>query len=290
MSPPYETVRSVPTGPARRGPTGIEPARITAGQPGLDKGAVTREGATARIDAHGVYYKTLNEQIREQVAVGVTTVILDNVNGQRYIGAGISADDLTIVVNGVPGNDLATFMDGPTVVVTDNAQDGVGNTMNRGLVAVEGDAGDVLGYGMRGGRIYVRGDVGYRVGIHMKAYEQQHPVLVIGGRARDFFGEYMAGGEMLLLGLGVADEHIVGSYVGTGMHGGVIYIRGRVAPHQLGKEVGVTEPTVAEMARIEELVTDFCRVHRLDPEPAMVGPFVKISPFTHRPYGKMYAY
>ena len=290
MSPSYETVRSVPTGPARRGPTGIEPARITAGQPGLDKGAVTREGATARIDAHGVYYKTLNEQIREQVAVGAATVILDNVNGQRYIGAGISADGLTIVVNGVPGNDLATFMDGPTVVVTDNAQDGVGNTMNRGLVAVEGDAGDVLGYGMRGGRIYVRGDVGYRVGIHMKAYEQQHPVLVIGGRARDFFGEYMAGGEMLLLGLGVADEHVVGSYVGTGMHGGVIYIRGQVAPHQLGKEVGVTQPTVADEARIEELVTDFCRVHRLDPSPALAGPFVKIAPFTHRPYGKMYAY
>lgn len=290
MSPSYETVRSVPTGPARRGPTGIEPARITAGQPGLEKGAVTREGATARIDAHGVYYKTLNEQIREQVAVGVTTVILDNVNGQRYIGAGISADDLTIVVNGVPGNDLATFMDGPTVVVTDNAQDGVGNTMNRGLVAVEGDAGDVLGYGMRGGRIYIRGDVGYRVGIHMKAYEEQHPVLVIGGRARDFFGEYMAGGEMLLLGLDVADGHVVGSYVGTGMHGGVIYIRGQVAAHQLGKEVGVTQPTAAEAARIEELVTDFCRVHRLDPQPALVGPFVKISPFTHRPYGKMYAY
>ncbi|MHB9149759.1 MAG: GltB/FmdC/FwdC-like GXGXG domain-containing protein [Thermoleophilia bacterium] len=290
MSPSYETVRSVPTGPARRGPTGIEPARITAGQPGVEKGAVTLEGDTARIDAHGVYYKTLNEQIREQVAVGVTTVILDNVNGQRYIGAGISADGVTIVVNGVPGNDLATFMDGPTVVVTDNAQDGVGNTMNRGLVAVEGDAGDVLGYGMRGGRIYVRGDVGYRVGIHMKAYEQQHPVLVIGGRARDFFGEYMAGGEMLLLGLGVEDDCIVGSYVGTGMHGGVIYIRGEVASHQLGKEVGVTQPTAADEARIGELVTDFCQVHRLDAKLAPADSFVKIAPFTHRPYGKMYAY
>ena len=61
-----------------------------------------------------------------------------------------------MVVNGVPGNDLATFMDGPTVIVNDNAQDGIGNTMNRGLVVVNGDAGDVLGYGMRGGRLYVK--------------------------------------------------------------------------------------------------------------------------------------
>jgi glutamate synthase domain-containing protein 3 len=288
--PSSDAIRNVPTGPARRGPTGIEPARIAAGQPGQDKGAVTRDGTVAHIDSRGIYYKTLNEQIRELVEAGVTKVVLDGINGQRYIGAGISADDLTIVVNGVPGNDLATFMDGPTVVVTDNAQDGIGNTMNRGLVAVEGDAGDVLGYGMRGGRIYVRGDVGYRVGIHMKAYQDQRPVVVAGGRARDFFGEYMAGGEMILLGLGVPDGQIVGSYIGTGMHGGVIFIRGEVAAHQLGKEVGVAEPSPEDKSRVEELVTDFCRVHRLDPAPILTVPFVKIAPFTHRPYGKLYAY
>ena len=63
------------------------------------------------------------------------------------------------------------FMDGPTLEVFGNAQDGVGNTMNAGTVIVHGDAGDVLGYGMRGGKVFIKGDVGYRVGIHMKAYE-----------------------------------------------------------------------------------------------------------------------
>lgn len=290
MSPNYQTVRSVPTGPARRGPTGIEPARITAGQPGQDKGAVSREGDTAHIDAQGVYYKTLNEQIRELVALGVTTVALDNINGQRYIGAGIHAEGVTIVVNGVPGNDLATFMDGPTVVVKENAQDGIGNTMNSGLVVVEGDAGDVLGYGMRGGRIYVRGDVGYRVGIHMKSYLDQSPALVIGGRARDFFGEYMAGGEMVLLGLGESTEPLVGSYVGTGMHGGVIYVRGEVKEHQLGKEVGVAAPSRGEQTHIEDLVGDFCRVMGYDAAGVLGQPFIKLFPHSHRPYGKLYAY
>lgn len=33
---------------------------------------------------------------------------------------------------------------------------------------------------MRGGRIYVRGDAGYRTGIHMKAYEDKTPVMIIG--------------------------------------------------------------------------------------------------------------
>src|SRR5665811_2034404 len=177
-------------------------------------------------------------------------------------------------------SDLATFMDGPTVIVNDNAQDGIGNTMNRGLVVVNGDAGDVLGYGMRGGRLYVRGDVGYRVGIHMKSYKDRRPVIVIGGLARDFFGEYMAGGELILLGLGESEDAIVGSYVGTGMHGGLIFLRGTVEEHQLGKEVAVTTPDAADAARLEDVVGDFCRVMGLDIGEVMSVPFVKLFPYS----------
>ena len=167
MTPNSAVVRSVPTGPARKGPTGIEPARITAGQPGTDRGEVTRTGRRSVIDSAGVYYKTLNEQIREEIETGANEVVLDNVIGQRYIGTGLAYPGVTVTVNGVPGNDLAAFMNGPTLVVNENAQDGVANTMNSGLVIINGDAGDVLGYGMRGGSVYVRGNVGYRVGIHM---------------------------------------------------------------------------------------------------------------------------
>jgi glutamate synthase domain-containing protein 3 len=282
-------VRRVPTGPARKGPQGMEPSRITAGQPGTDKGPVTRRGHKARIDARGVYYKTLNEQIREQLDAGARHLVLDNVNGQRYIGAGLKAPGVTIEINGVPGNDLATFMDGAAVLVNENAQDGVANTMNSGLVVVDGDAGDVLGYGMRGGSLYVRGDVGYRVGIHMKAYQDRRAVVIVGGRARDFFGEYLAGGELVVLGLGLPRGSVLGSYVGTGMHGGVIYVRGDVSPRQLGKEVGAAEPGPEDRVRIEELVGDFCAVMDVDPAVVLADPFVKLYPRTHRPYGKLYA-
>ena len=54
---------------------------------------------------------------------------------------------------------------------------------------------------MRSGKIFIKGDVGYRVGIHMKAYENLYPVIIIGGTAQDFLGEYMAGGLLIVLGL-----------------------------------------------------------------------------------------
>ncbi|RKY65759.1 MAG: hypothetical protein DRQ02_09810 [Candidatus Latescibacterota bacterium] len=45
---------------------------------------------------------------------GEQQIVLDNVNGQRYIGCGLK-QPVQLVVNGVPGNDLAAFMDGPTI-------------------------------------------------------------------------------------------------------------------------------------------------------------------------------
>jgi glutamate synthase domain-containing protein 3 len=99
----------------------------------------------------------------------------------------------------------------------------------------------------------------------------------------------MAGGELIVLGLGQSLDPIVGSYVGTGMHGGVIYIRGEVSSDQVGKEVGIARPEGSEQDRIDELVIDFCRVMDLDARGILLEPFSKLYPFSHRPYGKMYA-
>ncbi|MDO9107704.1 MAG: hypothetical protein Q7U89_01760 [Coriobacteriia bacterium] len=106
---------------------------------------VSIEGDVATIECKSVYYKHVNEAIRAAFAGGVKTVKLMNINGQRYIGTGISGKDLRIEVQGTAGQDLAMFMDGPTVEIFGNAQDGVGNTMNAGKVVVHGVAGDVLG-------------------------------------------------------------------------------------------------------------------------------------------------
>jgi len=253
--------------------------------------AATREGDVLTLDVQSRYYKQVNEAIRAGFADGVKTVKLVNVNGQRYIGTGIKGKDLKIEVHGTPGQDMAMFMDGPTLEVFGNAQDGVGNTMNAGTVYVHGDAGDVLGYGMRGGKVFVRGDVGYRVGIHMKAFENLVPIMVCGGKARDFFGEYMAGGLLVLLGIETqfADQPLVGSFCGTGMHGGTIFIRGEVEPWQVGKECGIFTADEDDLKRLRPVLEEWCEQFGHSVDEVLSVPFTKLVPVSHRPYGKLYA-
>jgi len=246
---------------------------------------------TVRLDAEGVHYRLLNERIREAVRAGAREVVIDNVCGQRYIADALSGE-ITLSVHGTPGNDLAAFMSGPTVIVRGNAQDGVGNTMDAGLVVIHGNTGDIAGHSMRGGRIYVRGNAGYRVGIHMKAYHDFFPVVVIGGRAGDFLGEYMAGGLLVVLGFDPdkSGRPVVGELAGTGMHGGTILVRGGVDPRTVGKEVRLEPPSATDMELLGEYLKEYCRHFGISPAAVMEKPFTKLFPYTHRPYGKLYAY
>lgn len=243
-----------------------------------------------QIDAKGLDARTLNERIREALAAGAEEVVLNNVCGHRYIGAGlVTAARMT--VNGTPGNDLGCFMEGARLIVRGNVQDGVANTMSSGEIVVHGRAGDVLGYAMRGGRVLVRGDAGYRVGIHMKAYENCVPVIVIGGGAGDYLGEYMAGGMLVVLGLGREQGRpLVGRCFGTGMHGGEIFVRGAVGEDRLGREVGAVAMDDEAWDRLAPHLADFAREFGVDP--ALLGPerFTRLVPVSHRPYGKIYAY
>ena len=54
------------------------------------------------IDAKGVYYRELNEQIRAAIDAGEKDIVLKNINGQYYIGTGITKK-LNITVEGVSG-------------------------------------------------------------------------------------------------------------------------------------------------------------------------------------------
>jgi glutamate synthase domain-containing protein 3 len=251
------------------------------------------------IDAKNLHYRDLNDQIHQALRHGARDILLRNVNGQRYIGDGIRGN-IKISIEGVPGNDLAAFMDGPSIIVNSNAQDAVGNTMNGGKVVIHGHAGDVLGYGMRGGKLFIQGDVGYRVGIHMKAFKKHVPVIIVGGTARDFLGEYQAGGVIILLGLdrdglgskASATEHkpLAGNYIGTGMHGGIIYIRGEVDPFQLGKEVSISPIDEKDSEKLKLYLREYCDDFGLSIDDVMRDRFIKLLPTHLRPYGKIYAY
>jgi glutamate synthase domain-containing protein 3 len=244
----------------------------------------------AKIDANGVYYRELNARLRELVTNSVQRVELHNVYGQRYIGTDLDKP-VEIEIFGTPGNDLGAFMDGPRITVHGNAQDGCGNTMNSGEIIVHGHAGDIIGLSARGGKIFVREDIGYRAGIHMKEYGDKKPVVVVGGTAQDFLGEYMAGGILVLLGLNLNKrEKHKANFIGTGMHGGVIYLRGSVEDYQLGKEVGVAELEEADHQILKKLVGEFAACFGYDAEKILKSKFTKLFPRWLRPYGRLYAY
>lgn len=246
-----------------------------------------------RIDAGGLHYRHLNEIVRQAIDQGETDLLLDRVNGQRYIGDGLLGK-VQIRIKGTPGEDLAAFMDGPTIKVEGNAQDAVANTMNSGKVIISGMAGDVLGYAMRGGKLYVAGDAGYRVGIHMKSYRDQVPVIIIGGQVADFLGEYMAGGVLIVLGMGQEEgSHShppAGDYLGVGMHGGAIYLRGAVDPDRIGKEISPTDLTEEDHRLLRGELAEFCKDVGWELEEVLKSPFTKLVPLSNRPYGGHYSY
>lgn len=249
-----------------------------------------KEENMVKIDASGVYYRDLNARLREVVAGGAGRIELNNVCGQRYIGTDLNKP-VEIEIFGTPGNDLGAFMNGPRIVVHGNAQDCCGNTMNEGEIVIHGHAGDIIGLSARGGKIFVREGVGYRAGIHMKEYREKKPVLVIGGTAQDFLGEYMAGGVLIMLGLDLDKGSCYRTrYIGTGMHGGVIYLRGNIEEHQLGKEVGITELDENDRCILEQKVTEFAGCFGHDAGEVLAGSFIKLFPRWLRPYGRLYAY
>jgi glutamate synthase domain-containing protein 3 len=245
---------------------------------------------TFELDAWGLSTLELNSSILEAAKNGATRIVLKRVFGQRYIGTRLSGlPPMEIEIFGTPGNDLGAFMDGHTVVVHGNGQDGVGNTMNEGEIIVHGLAGDILGMSMRGGEVYVKGNAGYRVGIHMKEYAQKRPVIVIGGTARDFLGEYMAGGVLVVLGLETGGRHAM-RFVGTGMHGGVIYIRGEVNRQQLGREVEALQLIEEDRRLLTRYLIAYSRHFGSEGLDFDLERFTKLIPLSKRPYGGVYSH
>ncbi|MEJ2744385.1 MAG: hypothetical protein P8123_01665 [bacterium] len=242
------------------------------------------------IDASELNHRLLNDAIHSAIENGERNIVLDRVNGHRYICAGVKSD-VGMKIHGIPGNDLGAFMDGPRIEVFGNGQDAIANTMNSGRIAIHGHAGDVLAYGMRGGELLIRNDAGYRVGIHMKAFKDLVPTIVIGGTVKDFLGEYMAGGIIIVLALDSGSVPPAGFGVGSGAHGGAIYIRGRLRDEQLGKEIRKVPFTKEDQLILKGKIGDFCRNFNIPKlQTILKSRFSKYVPLSHRPYGKLYAY
>lgn len=232
-------------------------------------------------------YEKINEMIKTQLQKQNKAVVKD-VNGQRYIGCAMDQGK-TIEVYGTPGNDMACYLNGGKVVVYGNCQDAVGNTMNGGEIIVHGHAGDAMGYGMRDGQIFIRDNVACRGGIHIKEFRQMHPTIVIGKNAGSFLGEYMAGGTIVLLGLGLKrGEKLFGTHCASGMHGGKIFVRGSFPKENLSPNIKVSTLMEEDKKELEALVKKYCRYFDCSFDEIMKKSFKKLEPATSRPYANLY--
>ena len=235
-----------------------------------------------RIDCKDKHFSEIGEMIRHTQE---TEIIIDNAQGHRYIASGVGGKDIQI--NGTPGNALGAYLDGSKITVNGNAQDAVGDTMNEGLIVVHGNSGDATGYSMRGGKIFIKGNAGYRAGIHMKAYKEKFPVLVIGGKAGSFLGEYQAGGIIIVLGIGSESKINVGYFTGNGMHGGKIILRGDSLP-DLPEQISARLANAEDSQEIRKYVEEYCSYFGGDAKEIMDGNFYVITPNSANPYKQLY--
>ena len=233
------------------------------------------------INATGLDYKELNEMLRSVRG----TCNINDCLGQRFIAAGIS--DKTVTISGIPGNALGAYLNGAKLEVLGNAQDAVGDTMNDGTIVIHGNVGDAAGYAMRGGSIYIKGNAGYRAGIHMKAYREKIPVMVIGGHAGSFLGEYQAGGVIVVLGLDET-KRIVGNFPCTGMHGGKLFLRSDCRETGFPDQVTARPATDEDRVEIGRYVSEYCRLFGGNKEQYLDHPFTVVTPDSKNPYKRLY--
>ncbi len=234
------------------------------------------------IHAENQSFSALNEAIRTAGACCRITGCL----GHRFIASGMR--DCTIEIDGIPGNALGAYLNGATITVNGNAQDAVGDTMNDGRIVIHGNIGDAAGYAMRGGELYIQGNAGYRAGIHMKAYKEKKPVIVIGGRAGSFLGEYQAGGLIVVLGLHRDGKPIVGNFPCTGMHGGKMVLRGDASAVQLPERTNRHSATAEDMAELRPVIEQFCTLFGYSSEKLLHDDYTVITPDSKNPYKQMY--
>ena len=139
-----------------------------------------------------------------------------------------------------------------------------------------------------GGAIYIKDNAGYRAGIHMKEYKDKKPVIVIGGRAGSFLGEYQAGGVIVVLGLHKDARPIVGNFPATGMHGGKMILRGSVDGIVFPPQVNLRTATEADKAEFAPYIRSYGAYFGVDADALLADTYTVVTPDSKNPYRQMY--
>ena len=225
------------------------------------------------------------KEINDAIKASDGNARLTEVLGERFIACGLKTGKVEI--HGTPGNALGAYLDGAEIRVLGNGQDAVGDTMNEGKIVVFGSVGDTLGYAMRGGKIFVRDNVCYRAGVHIKEYGDKKPLIVIGGHAGCFLGEYMAGGVIIVLNKDNAAD-AVGDYSGVGMYGGKILVRAESLDTVLPEQIKCRRTESGELAEFTPYIKEYAEAFGVDYETLVTGTFYLLQPDSSNPYKRLY--
>jgi len=124
--------------------------------------------------------------------------------------------------------------------------------------------------------------------IHMKAYREKFPVMIIGGCAGSFLGEYQAGGLIIVLGLHKGHKRIVGNFPCTGMHGGKMFLRGSCEDIAFPGQVTARCAATEDLEQIREYLSEYCADFGYSADTLLSDPFTVITPDSKNPYKQMY--
>ncbi|MFB6293593.1 MAG: glutamate synthase-related protein, partial [Halonotius sp.] len=223
-------------------------------------------------------------------AVGAT---LSHEISERYDGAGLADDTITVDFDGIAGQSFGAFLaNGVTMDLTGAANDYVGKGMSGGKLIVqtppdaayEADQNILIGnvalYGATQGEAYINGVAGERFGVRNSGVKA-----VVEG-VGDHGCEYMTGGVVAVLGE-------TGRNFAAGMSGGVAYIYDPDGEFEAKLNTGMVTFSESLTQTDERMLTRMVENHAeytdsdraaelLDDWAAEVGNFVRVFPDAYR--------
>ncbi|MGI9389663.1 MAG: GXGXG motif-containing protein [Boseongicola sp.] len=167
------------------------------------------------VDCDGLTTTEVNRKIRDLMAEGYGTIVLQNPRGMHSLGVGILSR-LNLIIEGSTGYFAIGLIDGPNVRVTGRVGWSCGENMMSGTVVIEKNAGSTFGAAIRGGDLVCRGSVGSRTGI-----DQKGGTILVGGDTGALSGFMMQRGRMVVCGN-------AGKNLGDSMYDGTIYVGGEI--------------------------------------------------------------
>ena len=167
------------------------------------------------IDAGDLTNTEVNARVRDLMAEGYGTIVLQNPRGKHSLAVGILSR-LNLIIEGSTGYFGVGLIDGPNVRINGRVGWSCAENMMSGTVVVEKNAGSTFGAAIRGGDLVCKGSVGSRTGIDMKG-----GTIIVGGDTGALSGFMMQRGRMVVCGN-------AGKNLGDSMYDGTIYVGGEI--------------------------------------------------------------